>query len=127
MKHFIESLLKAQPLLRRGNWDDAEQQVILSRLRNEIPAQILAHYLRTLESDRNCVAFVSHGVCGECHLRIPAATVASLAETKAAHLCENCGCYLLLSPEEISVIPQSANPLPVAANRRRGRPIAVAV
>jgi hypothetical protein len=127
MKHFVESLFKAQPLLRRGNWDGAGQQAVLRRLRGKVPPPLLAHYLRSLQSDRNGVGLVSHGVCGECHLRIPVVTVASLAENKDVHLCEHCGCYLLLSPEEISVIAQSANPAHVVAHRRRGRPVAVAV
>jgi predicted nucleic acid-binding Zn-ribbon protein len=127
MKHIVESLLRAQPVLLRENWDGAEQQAVLRRLRNKIPEPILAHYLRSLENDRNGVSLVSHGVCGECHLRIPSATVASLAENKDVHLCENCGCYLLLSPEEVSAFAQFAGPAPSVACRRRGRPAAVAV
>ena len=127
MKHLIESLLRAQPLLRRGNWDSVEQQVILKDLRSRIPAQILAHYLRALESDRNGVALVRHGVCGECHIRIPCATSANLSDYKDVHLCETCGCYLMLSPEEVPAMANTPTPVPAVVRRRRAHPVAVAV
>jgi hypothetical protein len=126
MKHQIESLLRAQPLLRRGNWDGVEQQVVLKGLRNRIPAPILAHYLRALESGRNGVALVRHGVCGECHIRIPSATSANLSDYKDVHLCENCGCYLMPSPEEAPAMACSPKPAP-AVLRRRAHPVAVEV
>lgn len=127
MKTVIESLLRAQPLLRSGNWDGTEQQAILKGLRSRIPAQILAHYLRALESDRSGVALVRHGVCGDCHIRVPAATVANLSDYKDVHLCENCGCYLMLSPDEAPLTGRSATPVLAYARRRQGHPVAVAV
>jgi hypothetical protein len=126
MKKVIEHLLRAQPLLRRGNWGDVEQQGILSSLRKRIPEEILAHYLRALESDRNGVALVRHGVCGECHIHVPAATLANLFDYKDVHLCENCGCYLMLSPDEGPVIARSTKPVPAVVRRRRAHPVAVA-
>jgi len=127
MKHVVDILFEAQPRLRRGDWDCAEQQAVLRNLRGKVPQPVLAHYLRALASDRNGVGLVSHGVCGECHLRVPAATAASLAGKKDIYLCENCGCYLLLLPEEASTMAESANQAPAVAHRRRGRPVAVAV
>lgn len=127
MKYLIESLLKAQPLLRRGNWDGVEQQATLRGLRNRVPAQILAHYLRALESDRNGVALVRHGVCGECHIRVACATLANLSDYKDVHLCENCGCYLMLSPEEAPTPGRLPGRAPKAVRVRRAGPVALAV
>ena len=126
MNSLIKSLHKAQPLLRRRDTDGAEQEAVLKRLRAAVPPQIMAHFMRAIEGGRNSVALVSHGVCGECHLRVPATTASSLAISDEIYLCENCGCYLLPTPEEIPGVAQSSNPSPAIAPRRRRRPVAVA-
>jgi predicted nucleic acid-binding Zn-ribbon protein len=125
MKTVIESLYNAQALLRKGTWEDPESQTVIKELRTSVPAPILAHYLRAVESGRNGVALVRHGVCCQCHIRIPAGTQASLVHPKDIHLCDSCGAYLMIAPEEMANLTGKAAPAPVA--RRRGRPPLVAV
>lgn len=128
MQTIIDVLLTTQPLLTRKGAAQAEKQAAIEALRLEIPAPVLAHYLRLLACDRRGVALVHHGVCGECHIRVPQATAHSLAHPDDLHLCENCGCYLALAAEERPGMkaPPVAAPPPVVRRVRRRAALACA-
>lgn len=118
MKAIVEHMFRVQKLLQPGNNPIEEQQAVLRKLRETVPPPILAHYLRLVQNGRNGVAAVRHGVCGECHIRVPSGTLAALARPSDLHLCESCGCYLVLPTEEIA---RRAVPEAVTAMRPAGR------
>ncbi len=91
----------------------------VAELRRVIPEPVLAHFDRQLARGKKAVAEARRGVCGACHLRLPAATVAAPAAVGELALCESCGAYLIFPPEDVSA--------PVPAVRPRRRPQAVAV
>ncbi|MDO8543886.1 MAG: hypothetical protein Q7S40_25870 [Opitutaceae bacterium] len=119
MRKIIELLHAAQATLLKHAPGTAEHRLALQRLRAQIPAPILAHYLRLVEQGRSGVALVRHGVCSSCHIRVASGLVAALVKPEDVHLCDQCGCYLLLPEEEIP--PPHAAPPPVVEPRRRGR------
>ena len=100
MKTTIERLYEAQPALLGGHWEGADQRALLDELRENVPASALAHYLRMVAAGHKGVAVVRHGVCSQCHLRVPEATVASLPEAGLLQVCDTCGCFLLPDPAE---------------------------
>lgn len=74
----------------------------VTQLRGEVPGALLAHFDRLVLRGKRAVAKVRHGVCGECHMRLPSGVAASLAQAEDVVLCETCSCYLLPSLEEIA-------------------------
>jgi hypothetical protein len=100
MKNIIETLFTAQNALKRCPLPSPERQAILQNLRSQVPAPLLAHFLRLVERGRPGVTVVRHGVCGGCHLRVASGIAAALADPTDVHLCDSCGAYLLLAPEE---------------------------
>jgi len=126
MQTIIDALLTKQPFLSRKDADPAQKQAAIEDLRRTVPAPVLAHYMRLLACDRRGVAIVRQGVCGECHIRVPHAMYRSLADPADLHLCENCGCYLTLAPEERHNATKAPAPLPVARRAYRRRALAVA-
>jgi predicted nucleic acid-binding Zn-ribbon protein len=124
MRTLVENLLAAQKALRAPS--PAEKDALLLRLQKSTPASVLAHFLRLISQGRNGVTVVRHGVCSGCHLKVPSSVVAALSKPTDLHLCENCGSYLLLAPEEM---PSDAPPtVPTACavrrERRRRQPLA---
>jgi hypothetical protein len=69
------------------------------------------------------VAFVRHGVCSHCHMRVAVGLLASLHRQDDVSRCENCGAYLCLVQE-----PPPALEMPPRATKpgRRGRPPKIA-
>jgi predicted nucleic acid-binding Zn-ribbon protein len=100
MKDVVEQMLRVQKSLRPGNAPVEEQQAAIRKLQGKVPPPILAHFLRLIQNGGNGVAVVRHGVCGECHIRVPSGTLAALSQPTDLHLCETCGCYLLLPTDE---------------------------
>ncbi len=88
-------------------------KVGIDKLRSEVPAPVLDHFDRLVAQGRKGVAEVHHGVCGGCHLRLPAAWVVPSAEHEDLEICENCGAYLAFPTEETTAEP------PVVRKRRR--------
>ena len=116
MKPAIENLYTLQGLVRetRGIVPPGKAEIVQS-LRTEVPAPILGHFDRMIARGINGVALVRHGVCTECHIRVPVSTLGALLKPKDLYLCENCGCYLLLPEEETQaaeeiVVPKSHRP-----------------
>ncbi len=125
MKELLQTLSDAQIALRRFQPGTPEREAVLENLRAKVPAPVLAHYLRLVSQGRNGVSVVRHGVCSGCHLRVAAGVVASLMKPTDLHVCENCGSYLVLAPEDLPV--SSTTTATVPARRRPGRPRAVLV
>lgn len=123
MKSIIESLWNAQGLLRKDGPALPEQrEAAIAQLRGSLPAPVLAHYLRYVANGRNGIGLVRAGVCCECHIRVPLSTVASLRKPTDIHLCENCGCYLMLDPAELAVPALPPSPAPAKGRRRSKAP-----
>jgi hypothetical protein len=76
---------------------------------------------------RSGVALVRHGICGECHLRVPTGLLASLANPADVYLCESCGCYLMLPADELPALAGPAKPRPVAVRKPRQQSVAAAL
>lgn len=110
MRTLVETLFTAQQKLRTTP-ALADRQEQFEHLRADIPAPILAHFLRLIEQGRKAVALVQHGVCSSCHLRIPSGIAAALARPNDLHLCENCGAYLLLPASEQPHAAPRAHPV----------------
>lgn len=100
MKTFLLELLAAQSTLLQQAPASPLRRSVLLHLAAFVPPPVLAHYLRLVERGRTGVAVVRHGVCSGCHLRLPSGQVAALVKSEELHLCENCGSYLLLPPDE---------------------------
>ena len=86
-------------------------------IRTLVPAPILAHYHRLVVNKRKPIAEVRRGICGACHLRL-ASWIRQAAHDDDLHLCENCGAYLVFSPDE---------PEPATAKPARPRPARLAM
>jgi len=119
MRTLVENLFAAQKTLLQHPAASPEHRALLEDLRQRIPAPVLAHFLRIVGQGSKGVALVRHGVCGECHLRVASGVAAALIRPTDLHLCENCGRYLLLAPEEMPAVV--ARPIPVVAAVRKPR------
>lgn len=127
MRKIMEALLAAQQIELQSTRKTPAQVAELARLRGVVPGPILGHYDRLIVRGKKGVALVRHGVCCECHMRLPIGEVADLVIENEVHLCSSCDRYLLLAPGE-SVKPGSEAPIVPAkpAPVRRPRKKAVA-
>jgi hypothetical protein len=125
MSPIVDQLFKAQPALLRQSANPAEAGALLNELRKAVPASILTHFLRLVESGRPGVAVVRGGVCSGCHIRVPASLRTALLQPNELSVCDQCGCFLLLADEEKSAarVPLAARR--VAGERSRRRVVAV--
>ncbi len=119
MRNLVETLFAAQPVLLQQPPKPRDQQTILEKLQEKVPAPVLAHYLRMIGQGRKGVAVVNNGVCSACHLRVAAGTVHMLANPTDVYLCENCGAYLMLAPEEMPEAKPRAVPTVTAVRKAR--------
>ncbi len=119
MKIAMSKLLEAQKTLLQ-NPASADNATLIEQLRSEIPAPVLAHYLRLVAQGRRGVAVVNHGVCSQCHIRLPASLNAALANTEELHVCEQCGSFLVSGDSPVTV----ATPPPVRRVRKYTRQLA---
>jgi hypothetical protein len=118
MKQMLDNLLRLQNLelgierVPAGGLGPEE-------LRKKIPAQVLLHYDRLRARGKKGIAFVRHGVCGQCHMQVAVGLYALLRRLDNLYRCENCGSYLYVVEEAAPVLempPRSVKPA------RRGRP-----
>ncbi|MBI5690444.1 MAG: hypothetical protein HZC55_10145 [Verrucomicrobia bacterium] len=116
MKTFLLEMLAAQSTFLQQPPASPLRRSVLLQLTKTIPPPVLAHYLRLVEHGHVGVAVVRHGVCSGCHLRLPSGQTAVLVKSDELHLCENCGSYLLLPPEED--VPVARRPVAAAVRRR---------
>jgi predicted nucleic acid-binding Zn-ribbon protein len=109
MNPYIEIMQQLQRRLQSGT------KARMEKLRGQVPAPVLDHFDRLIAQGRKGVAEVNHGVCGGCHLRLPAVVVVPSAEHDDLEICENCGAYLIFPPTEAT----PAEPAVVRKRRRR--------
>jgi predicted nucleic acid-binding Zn-ribbon protein len=114
MRTIVENLLALQKIILQPTKPGVDQQTKIDELRGKVPAPVLAHFDRMASRGRNGVALVRHGMCGECHIRIPVGTLSSLVTPKDVYLCETCSCYLLLPLDELPAVVHSGKLRPVA-------------
>lgn len=100
MKTMIQNLLALQSLLLPPVPSTPERQAKITELKKSVPPPVLTHFERMVSRGKNGVALVRHGVCSECHIRVPVGTLASLVTPHDVYLCDSCSCYLLLPPDE---------------------------
>jgi hypothetical protein len=101
MRTIVENLLTLQKLLLPPAAPTPEQQAKITELRKLVPPPVLTHFDRLVVRGKNGVALVRHGVCTECHIRVPIGTLAGLIAPRDVYLCDSCSCYLLLPLEEV--------------------------
>ncbi len=123
MKAMVENLFALQQLLLKSSRLTSEQEAKVRQLRKNVPLPVLGHFERIIKTGRRGVALVRRGVCCECHVRVSAGTAASLIRPKDLYLCESCGRYLLLDPEEAPEAVAAPEPAPKSA-RKAPAPVA---
>lgn len=96
----IERLYELQELELGGAKDSPEARQKIESIRKETPEPIMGHYDRLLARGKRAVAMVRHGVCTGCRIKLPSGSYAALLRDDDISMCENCGRYLMLSPEE---------------------------
>lgn len=106
----MEKLFAAQDILRREPAGSAKHSRTLEELKRNVPAPVLAHFLRLIAQGQKGIAFVTNGVCSACHLRVASGTVATLRKADDLQLCEHCGCYLQLAPDQPTPAPATVQP-----------------
>lgn len=105
MNSTIQNLLKLQ-LLEFGDEKGSEKQI--AGLRATIPEPILGHYDRLRARDKKGVAVVRNQVCGGCHMRLPIGVITILMQDRDIQLCDSCGRYLYLEPQDTAAAPEPA-------------------
>lgn len=100
MKRIIEKFAELQSLVLPAPPAEGPDAERVRRLRFQVPISLLAHFDRRVAQGRKAVAVVRNGVCGECHMRLPSGQAFSLASSPEVQRCENCGSFLMLSPED---------------------------
>ncbi len=108
----IEGLLELVRLdvqLRKTGKETAERWRVedaINSVRAKLPAPILGHFDRQKSRGKLGIAPVRGGVCGACHLKMPLGHVAELRHKQDdLALCDNCGTYIYLPPDEMVVLP----------------------
>jgi hypothetical protein len=116
MKLILDNLLLLQKLELQGKRASGDE-VGPEEVRKKLPPQVLEHYDRLRQRGKKGVAFVTNGVCGQCHMRVAVGLLAALRRQDNLYRCENCGSYLqLMEPAPLAMPPRVTKP------RRRGRP-----
>ena len=109
MNSIVEDLL----LLHNLELGETTQTPEISEVRQKIPARELVRYDRLRSRGKKGVALVRNGVCTGCHIAMPSAKINALILSKNVLTCDNCGCFLYLSPEQ-SELFQSQRSVTVA-------------
>jgi len=122
MNPTIETLAALQELTNRASKPATpEQHAAISQLRSKVPVPVLVYFDRKVARGTTAVAQVHNGVCMSCHLRIPVGTVASLVSSPNMVTCENCGSYLMLSPDEGAIVSEASGSSKVTVRRMMKR------
>jgi hypothetical protein len=132
MREMMERLLALQEIdfAPRKAGKEPERE----RLRSTIPEMVLGHYDRLRARGKRGVSVIGHGVCTECHLRLPLGTLLTLAHGEDLQLCGNCGRYLYLPldqfPGRIATTPptraRARSPVSAAPKPRKESALAAA-
>ncbi|MCX8109261.1 MAG: C4-type zinc ribbon domain-containing protein [Verrucomicrobiae bacterium] len=99
----IERLYELQELELGSSAGTAEVKRRIETIRKQTPEPVMGHYDRLVARGKKAVAIVSHGVCTGCRMRLPSGAYAALLRDDDICMCDNCGRYLLLDPEEQQV------------------------
>lgn len=105
MSKLIDDLFLLQGLVRNGDTASPEQREQIAKLRAEIPEPVAAHFFRQIANGQKGIAFVRHGVCGACHLRLSHGLVQMLARSNELMVCESCGAFVALAPDAAVTAP----------------------
>jgi hypothetical protein len=101
MRTVMLDLLALQILVRRGGVPKLEELDAIEQVRGRIPESILKRFDRRMAQAGRAVALVHHGICDECHMRIPVGAYVNLVNPCEEVACEHCGCFLVLAPEDM--------------------------
>jgi len=108
IENIIENLLELVRLdmqLRKTGKKTAERRHVedaINSARAKLPEPILGHFDRQKSRGKLGIAAVRGGVCGACHLKVPLGHVAELRHKQDdLALCDNCGTYIYLPPDEL--------------------------
>ena len=115
----IDKLVELQNLRAASAPLSPTAQSLELAFRAEIPKPILDHFDRMFASGKTGVAFVRHGVCGGCHLKLCSGTAAGLARHDDLCICDNCGRYLYLAPEDTSKVAEAISTAPIQKTEPR--------
>lgn len=93
----LEKLRRAAEAARDARTNEEDPQIIIGRLRQQLPGDVLEEYDRIrLENGVGAAAFTNR-VCGGCHIELPPAAVGAVRTAPADQLpeCPDCGCLLI--------------------------------
>jgi len=121
MSKLIDDLFALQELVRADTAALPETRDRIEKVRAEIPELIAAHFFRQIANGQKGVAYVRHGVCGACHLRLSHGLAHMVGRTNELMVCESCGAFIALAPDS-STGPR----LPSARSRRVAKRIEAA-
>ena len=98
-------LVRLDMQLRKTGKETAERRQVedaINSVRAKLPEPILGHFDRQKSRGKLGIAPVRGGVCGACHLKMPVGHVAELRHKQDdLALCDNCGTYIYLPPDEM--------------------------
>lgn len=115
----MQDLLNLQTL-EFGQTRDAISTATIAGLRAKIPPPILGHFDRLRARGKKGLAAVQNQVCTGCHMRVPLGAIMTIKHGQDIQLCENCGRYLYLPPEEVGPpVPETTAANPMLTPRRR--------
>ena len=114
MNRSLLELVRLDMQLRKTGEETAERRQVedaINSVRAKLPEPILGHFDRQKSRGRLGIAPVRGGVCGACHLKMPLGNVAELRHKQDdLALCDNCGTYIYLPPDEMVVSPMPPAP-----------------
>lgn len=118
MKNPIELLFTLQGLDLEPDAQSPHNAAEILRLRQKIPAPILAHYDRMRARDKKGVSIVRNSVCSECHMRLASGIAAAVLRKEDVLICDTCGRYLHI-PREVESAAAAEPEAPKAPARKR--------
>ena len=114
-------LVRLDAELRKTGKKTVERRQVedaISSVRAKLPEPILGHFDRQKNRGKLGIAPVRGGICEACHLKMPVGHVAELRHKQDdLALCDNCGTYIYLPPDEVVV----SLPPTLSSRRRRAR------
>lgn len=77
----------------------------INRLRSIIPAFILGHHDRKVQTGKASIVPVVNGICSACHLSLPSGHAARLQSSQDLEVCDNCGTFIFLETGLAPAVP----------------------
>lgn len=119
MKNAIEILYCLQQLELGGESKSPQIAEEISKLRKQVPSQIMGHYDRLRARDKKGVAIVRNSVCTECHMKLASGINAELIRAEDILICDSCGRYLLAARETAATTAETAPNLEMPAAKKK--------